>query len=307
MNVDINFIPGATQDSQGRCGHTDLILNGTTGEITGATIWMWQFQSNGVNCWDPATLTDLVAHEVGHVLGLNDVDWNTSCNGTIMGSSPSYVSSDQCGFVDQEWDEPGESDPNVLPPPDTDQCGFNGWVSACSPIVINLGTANYQLTGADSPVLFDISATGTPRWVGWTAPDTDQAFLWLDRDHNGKVDSGAELFGTATILRDGTTARNGYVALAEFDDNADGVIDSNDAIWPQLQLWFDFNHDGISQPEEIMPISLSRVRSIDLRYHWAGRRDVFGNLFRYESRVQLDERGHVVNRPIYDIYFVVVR
>src|ERR1043165_1278367 len=85
----------------------------------------------------------------------------------------------------------------------------------CSPIVINFAGGGYQLTGADSPVVFDIAATGQPVRIGWTAAGADEAFLCLDRNHNGRIDNGAELFGSATPLKDGSRALNGFPALAE--------------------------------------------------------------------------------------------
>lgn len=175
---------------------------------------------------------------------------------------------------------------------------------ACSPIVINFESGGYRLTGADSPVTFDIAATGQPVRIGWTAAGADEAFLALDRNHNGKIDSGAELFGSATPLSDGTRASNGFVALAEFDDNHDRVIDEKDAIWSQLLLWRDLNHDGVSEPNEITPVAGSGLTAISLDYHWTGRRDISVNLFRYESQVTIQAAANQPTpRSVYDIFF----
>src|SRR5258706_3234623 len=173
-----------------------------------------------------------------------------------------------------------------------------------SPIFINLDNVPYQLTGAESPVLFDIAGTGTRIPIGWTAPGTNQAFLWMDRDHDGVVSGGAELFGTATELRNGHRAANGFEALREFAMNGDGVIDANDAVWPQLLLWTDRNHNGISQPTEMTRLADSPVRSISLTYHWTGRRDAHGNTFRYEGLTSLSTGGKGSREePVYDIFF----
>jgi hypothetical protein len=187
----------------------------------------------------------------------------------------------------------------VLNPNDTEDC---------SPIVINLLQGRYQLTGPEDPVLFDIAATGSPIRVSWTSADADEAFLWLDRNHNGVVDNGAELFGNATRLLNGTRAANGFDALKELDSNRDGVIDAQDAVWTQLMLWRDLNHDGISQSNELQPIAESDVVAISLDYHWSGRRDVSGNTFRYESKVWLKSaNGPSEPRPVYDVFFVSVK
>lgn len=174
-----------------------------------------------------------------------------------------------------------------------------------SPIVINFN-GGYRLTGADAPVLFDIDATGTPRYIGWTAQGADEAFLWLDRNGNGRVDDGSELFGTATMLLNGMTANNGFIPLAEFDDDADGTISASDRIWPRLLLWRDLNHDGISQVEEITPIDHGRIMAISLSYHWTGRHDRYGNVFRYESQVFFQEEHGPRVTPVYDIFFAPI-
>ena len=156
-------------------------------------------------------------------------------------------------------------------------------------------------------MLFDIAATGVPVLIGWTAPEADEAFLAFDRDHDGAITSGAELFGTATPLRSGVAAGNGFVALAELDDDRSGSIDASDAVWSSLLLWRDANHDGVSQPAELTPIVATVVRRIDLAWHWSGRRDRFGNVFRYESQIRLATHGSApVVEPLYDIFFVRV-
>jgi hypothetical protein len=172
-----------------------------------------------------------------------------------------------------------------------------------SPIVINFDSRGYVLTGSNAPVEFDISATGQQWRIGWTAAEADEAFLALDRNGNGVIDNGAELFGNATPLKNGALARSGFHALHEFDDNHDGMINSSDGIWSQLLLWRDWNHDGLSQPWEITLVSASTLAAIDLAYHWTGRRDSFGNTFRYESRI-VTANGR--QRPAYDVYFVRV-
>lgn len=183
--------------------------------------------------------------------------------------------------------------------PPHDQC-----YEYCSPIVINFGNGGYRLTGADLPVTFDIAGNGHPVSIGWTAAGADEAFLCLDRDHNGKIDSGAELFGNAMLMQDGTPAPNGFVVLAQFDDNRDGMIDERDAILGRLLLWRDVNHDGISQPYELTPVVGSALAAISLDFHWTGRRDASGNDFRYESQVLIrDAMNQARRHPVYDIFF----
>ena len=102
-------------------------------------------------------------------------------------------------------------------------------------------------------------------------------------------------------------ALNGFDALAQYDLNGDGIIDSNDPIWWSLVLWTDLNHDAVSQSAEIVPLSGSEVTAISLNYHWTGRRDASGNTFRYESRVWMGNVGKGLSaHPVYDIFFISV-
>src|SRR5439155_1295928 len=102
-----------------------------------------------------------------------------------------------------------------------------------------------------------------------------------------------------------TGAPNGFEALKDFDDNHDGAIDKNDAIWRELLLWRDLNHNGIAEPSEIATIVDSGLTRIELNYHWTGRHDSYGNLFKYEALISLnDAHGASRAKPVYDIFFV---
>lgn len=175
------------------------------------------------------------------------------------------------------------------------------------PIVVNFAHGTYQLSGAEAPVTFDFYATGQPVRMGWTSALTDQAFVTLDRNHNATIDDGTELFGNVTPLLDGRRASNGFDALAEFDHNRDSVIDVQDAVWLDLLLWRDANHDGVSQSNELTPVRDSSLMGIGLNYHFSGRVDQSGNAFRFQSNVWVaGGREQAITRPVYDIFFVPV-
>jgi hypothetical protein len=203
--------------------------------------------------------------------------------------------------------------PPPPPPPDPGpgggcaNCGDDGGTESSSgagsePLVINL-SGPYKLSGLDDPVSFDIRADGHPLTIGWTARGEDVAFLVLDRNGNGRIDDGSELFGNATPLNQGGRAPNGFVALAQYDANGDGLADAADPVWSQLLLWVDSNHNGVSEPGELRAIAGSPITAVEFQYHWTGRRDQSGNWFGYEGHLHEGKRV----RSFYDVFFVTAQ
>lgn len=155
------------------------------------------------------------------------------------------------------------------------------------PIIISLSDRRYWLTNLEDGVVFDLGDTGAAAPVPWTDPRSDEAFLVLDRNDNGTIDGGRELFGDVTPQHV-SDSPNGFKALALFDDslsggNEDGWITEADEIFPELGLWRDGNHNGVSDSGEILSLREAGLDGIDLGYVESSRVDRHGNRFRYRS------------------------
>lgn len=217
----------------------------------------------------------------------------------------------QCGPCPPVGSPPycGESD---SPEWDTSTCSWTCVPNGNSPILIDTSGQGFQLTSAQNGVTFDISGSGNPIQLGWTAFGSDNAFLALP-GADGLVHTGKELFGNFTT-QPASTHPNGFAALGVYDQpakggNGDGIIDARDKIFSALRLWIDSNHDGICQPSELFTLPEKGVNSISLHYELSMKRDRYGNLFRYRSLVDPDgsPTNFDVGRTSYDVFLTAAK
>jgi hypothetical protein len=176
-----------------------------------------------------------------------------------------------------------------------------------SPILVDVQGDGFALTDSSSGVAFDINGDGILDSISWTVGSGDDAWLALDRNGNGTIDNGVELFGNSTpqML---SNSPNGFLALAVYDmpengGNSDGSIDSQDAIFAQLRLWVDANHNGFSEPGELSSLTSLGLHSISLSYQTVQRVDQFGNRFKYRAKVE-DARITRIGRWAWDVFLV---
>lgn len=108
-------------------------------------------------------------------------------------------------------------------------------------------------------------------------PTAATPWLALDRNRNGVIDDGSELFGSTTPVRRGGLAHDGFEALRDMDSDGDGLITPADEGWSDLLVWADHEGDGVSSPDELIPVSRAGLAAIQLDFVRAPRCDARGN------------------------------
>jgi len=204
-------------------------------------------------------------------------------------------------------------------PGDTQSCGvsdptFSGLERSCmlqdgawkwdefgcnTPLVLSFDNAPVEFTRALG--WFDLVGGGLSANHDWVSAKTP--WLVLDKNDNGSIDDGSELFGSMSVLGSGARARNGFIALRELDSDGDQRISASDAAFERLALWRDRNQDRQSSPDELEPLAESGISALTLDY--TSRGGCAGTACEVEraSFEYTDAAGNSQNGTTIDVHF----
>jgi hypothetical protein len=215
-----------------------------------------------------------------------------------------------CEVYDGAGCTPGDTETCSVPDPSgigtlegTNTCVLatgctTGWSYGCNtPLVLSFDGAPVEYL-TDRTHGFDVNG-GASLVTDW--PTARTPWLAIDRDGNGNVDDGTELFGSMSPLPGGRRAPNGFAALRALDDNGDGRITADDPGFARLLVWADRDGDRRSAPGELSPAAALELVSIDLGFVVEPRCDARGNCeverasFRYRDAAGVERTGAVID------------
>lgn len=163
------------------------------------------------------------------------------------------------------------------------------------------------LSAPEDGVMFDIAGENAK-------PQAHQKYQisWFEKgrfallalpNEEGQVLGINELFGDNTKGPDGKFSENGFLSLAKYDLNGDGVISKEDAVFSKLRLWFDRDRNGVSQASELVSMKEAKIEAFDLKYDKNFYEvDQYGNEIKFKSVVKF-KNGKL--KPVFDLWFII--
>jgi len=167
-----------------------------------------------------------------------------------------------------------------------------------TPLILDLNGNGKLSQSITNGVQFDLFNSGNKVNTGWVA--SGEGLLVMDRNQDGVINNGSELFGSATLLPDGQQAANGFAALSAMDTNGDAVISSADKNWSALGVWVDSNSDGVSQPGEVKSLDSLGITQLNLNAQSTRTQDAGNIVGLVSSYVTNDGATH----EMADVWFV---
>ena len=205
----------------------------------------------------------------------------------------------------------GGDGPYYIYTPDECNKDFSTYTPYCplpSPIILDLDGDGVE---ADTYAFFDHEGDGFAELSRWGGVD-DGILVW-DRNNDGVINDGSELFGNNTVLVNGRKAAHGFAALADLDSNNDGVIDASDTAWTELRVmrWTDDNGNGIKDDGEESLVTLDSldIESLNTGFTNSNHVDSSGNEHRQEggyTQTVINDDGttETITRKMTDVWFV---
>jgi len=165
------------------------------------------------------------------------------------------------------------------------------------PVIISLDGSAFPLTSAANGVRFDFYSLGKPELMSWTAAGANVGWLALDINRDGRIDNGSELFSNVTPQPGKAGTHLGFKALAVWDQpnfggNGDGWITAKDYVFSRLRVWVDSNHNGISEPGELLTMQQAGIAGISVHYLPDNWTDSYGNRFQNRAQITWSDPNH---------------
>ena len=175
-----------------------------------------------------------------------------------------------------------------------------------SPLVLDLNGDGVTSTFiSETSTYFDLDNNGMKERTGWV--QSTDGLLALDKNSDGVINDGNELFGNYTKDTLGNYSNNGFDALSKYDTDHDNVIDANDEIYTALQVWQDSNTDGITDAGELHSLSELGVSSINLTYQTTDTLEERNSIRQTSTFIQetTDTEGNTIaeTKTVNDVWF----
>jgi len=176
------------------------------------------------------------------------------------------------------------------------QPGSEVLYTCTTPLVLVFDGSAVSFAADAGTASFNLAPTGSAPILRTDWPTAATPWLAFDVDGDGKITSGAELFGSATALPDGRIARQGFEALAALDDTGDGIVDAKDRAFARLLVWRDGDGDRISTAAELSTVAAEGVRGIGVAFSVRPRCDERGNCERERGAFTFVDQAGVMKR-----------